>query len=57
MFRLCKSRFQTNIRLFMTHALKQPLILLALALFHPISAQEKPADEAKKPDTKEEAAG
>jgi len=41
----------------MTHALKQPLILLVLALLHPISAQEKPADEAKKPDAKEEAAG
>ena len=31
-------------------------ILLAIALLHPISAQEKPADEPKKPDTKEEAA-
>ena len=41
----------------MIHPIKKPLLLLALAiaLHHPVSAQEKPADEAKKPDSKEAA--
>lgn len=56
MFRLCKSRFEVNIRMFMTILLRHPLAFLALALLHTASAEEKPADEAKQPASKEEAA-
>ncbi len=56
MFPLCKSCFRTNIRVIMKMSFSTSHILLAIALLHPVSAQEKPADEPKKPDTKEESA-
>lgn len=34
----------------------KPLVFLTLALLHPVSAEEKPADDAKKPEAKEESA-
>lgn len=56
MFPLCKSRFGANIRAMMISPFRKPLVFLALALLLPVSAQEKPADQAKKPDAKEEGA-
>lgn len=56
MFPLCKSRFEASIRVFMTISLRIPLVFLALALLHPVAAQEKPADAEKKPEAKEDAA-
>ncbi len=54
MFPLCKSRFEVIVGEFMTIQLRQFLVFLAL--LHPLSAQEKPADTEKKPDAKEESA-
>lgn len=56
MFPLCKSRFQANIRPMMIQFFRKPLVLLALLLLHPVSAQDKPAAEEKKPEVKEEPA-
>lgn len=56
MFPLCKSRFRANIRPMMICPFRKPLVFLALALLHPVSAEEKPADDAKKSDAREEAA-
>jgi carboxypeptidase C (cathepsin A) len=44
------------IRPMMISPFHKPLVFLALALLHPLSAQEKPADDAKKPPAKEDAA-